>query len=69
MIIYSICHRYGGTQKMVMKYDDVLVTTLEFAGFIIYFKQQLPTTEEVNLFYPYCLKQGDTLWNPSLFSG
>jgi hypothetical protein len=65
----SICHKHGGTQKMVIQ--DVassLVVPLELAGCMIYFKHRLPTTEEINSLKQYCLKQVDTPWNPSSFS-
>jgi hypothetical protein len=68
--IYSICHKHGGTQKMVIQ-DDVgssLVIPLELEGCMIHFKQQLPTTEEVNSLKQYCCTQGNTQWNPSSFS-
>jgi hypothetical protein len=45
-----------------------LVVSLELAGCKIYFKHQLPTTEEVNSLKQYCLIQDDTPWNPSSFS-
>jgi hypothetical protein len=54
-----------------MEIQDVgnsLVLPLEFAGCMIHFKHQLPTTEEINSLKQYCLTQGDTPWNPSSFS-
>jgi hypothetical protein len=46
---------------------DPFVIPLEFAGCMIHFKQQLPTTEEINSLKQYCLTKGDTPWNPSSF--
>jgi hypothetical protein len=43
-----------------------LVLPLELAEFIIHFKHQLATTEEINSLKQYCLTQGDTPWNPSV---
>jgi hypothetical protein len=54
-----------------MEIQDVgssLVVPLELAGCMIHFKHRLPTTEEINSLKQYCLTQGDTPWNPSLFS-
>jgi hypothetical protein len=36
---------------------------------MIHFNHRLSTTEEINLLKQYCLTHGDTLWNPSSFSG
>jgi hypothetical protein len=67
--IDSICHKHGGTKKMVLRdVDSSLVTPLELAGCIIHFEHRLPTTEAVNSFKQYCLTQGDSPWNPSSFS-
>jgi hypothetical protein len=67
--IDSICHKYGGTQKMVIQdADSTLVIPLELAGCMINFKHRLPTTEEINSLKQYCLIQGDTPWYPSSFS-
>jgi hypothetical protein len=67
--IDSICHKHGGTQKMVIQdVGSSLVVPLELAGCMIHFKHRLPTTEEINSFRQYCLTQGDTPWNPSSFS-
>jgi hypothetical protein len=64
-----IYHKYGGTQIMeIQDIDSSLVVPLELAGCMIHFKHRLPTTEEVNSLKQYCLKQGDTPWNPSSFS-
>jgi hypothetical protein len=54
-----------------MEIQDVgssLVVPLGLAGCMIYFKHRLPTTEEINSLKQYYLMQGDTPWNPSLFS-
>jgi hypothetical protein len=59
--IDSICHKYGGTQKMVIQ--DVgtsLVVALELAGCMIHFKHRLPTTEEINSYKKYCWIQDNT---------
>jgi hypothetical protein len=40
--------------------DDLLAIHLDFAGFMIQFKHQLPTTEEVNSFKQYYLTQANT---------
>jgi hypothetical protein len=67
--IDSICHKHGGTQKMeIQDVSSSLVIPLELAGLMIYFNHRLPTTEEINSLKQYCLTQGDTPWNPSLFS-
>jgi hypothetical protein len=54
-----------------MQIQDVgssLVIPLELADYMIHFKHQSPTIEEVNSLKQYCLTQGDTPWNPSSFS-
>jgi hypothetical protein len=54
-----------------MEIQDVgspLVVPLELSGCMIHFKNQLPTTEEINSLKQYCLTQGDTPWNTSSFS-
>jgi hypothetical protein len=67
--IDSICHKHGGTQKMVIQdVGSSLVVPLELAGCMIHFKHRLPTTEEINSLKQYCLTRGDTPWNPSSFS-
>jgi hypothetical protein len=67
--IDSICDKHGGTQKMeIQDVGSSLVVPLEFAGCMIHFKHQLPTTEEINSLKQYCLTQADTPWNPSSFS-
>jgi hypothetical protein len=67
--IDSICHKHGGTQKMMIQDDgSSLVVPLEIAGCMIHFRHRLPTTEEINSLKQYCLTQGDTPWNPSSFS-
>jgi hypothetical protein len=60
--IDPICHKHGGTQKMVIQ--DV---PKELAGCMIDLKYRLPTTEEVNSLKQYSLAQGDIPWNPSSF--
>jgi hypothetical protein len=65
----SICHKHGGTQKMVIQdFVSSIVLSLELAGCMIHCKHQLPTTEEIDSLKQYCLTQGDTPWNPSSFS-
>jgi hypothetical protein len=65
----SICHKYGGTQKMeIQDVGSSLVVPLELADYMIHFKHRLPTTEVFNSFKQFCLTQGDTTWNPSSFS-
>jgi hypothetical protein len=67
--IDSICHKHGGTQKMVIQdVGSSLVIPLKLAGCMIHFKHRLPTTEEINSLKQSCLTQGDTPWNPSSFS-
>jgi hypothetical protein len=67
--IGSVCHKHGGTQKMMIQdVGSSLVIPLELAGCMIHFKHRLPTTEEINSLKQYCLTQGDTTWNPSSFS-
>jgi hypothetical protein len=69
VIIGSICHKYGETQKMEIQDDgNSLVIPLELVGCMIHFKHRLPTAEEINSLKKYCLTQGDTPWNPSSFS-
>jgi hypothetical protein len=64
--IESICHKHGGTQKMVIQdVGSLLVVPLEISGCMIHFKHRLPTTEEFNSPKQYYLTQGDTPWNPS----
>jgi hypothetical protein len=47
--IDSICHKHGGTQKMVIQnVGSSLVVPLELAGCMIYFYRQLPGKEEIN---------------------
>jgi hypothetical protein len=59
--IDSICHKHGGTQKMIIQIvGSSLVLPLELAGCMIHFKHQSPTTEEINSLKQYCLTQGDT---------
>jgi hypothetical protein len=68
--IDSICHKHGGTQKIVIQdVGSSLVVPLYLAGCMIHFKHRLQTSEEINSFKQYCLIQGDTPWNPSSFSG
>jgi hypothetical protein len=67
--IDSICHKHGGTQKMVIQdIGSSLVINLDLAVCMIHFKHRLPTIEEINSLKQYCLAQGDTPWNPSSFS-
>jgi hypothetical protein len=70
--IDSICHKHGGTQKMVIQdVGSSLVVPLELSGCMIHLKHRLPTTQEINslnTIKQYCLTQGDTPWNPSSFS-
>jgi hypothetical protein len=59
--IDSICHKHGGTQKMVIQ--DVVssfVIPLELAGCMIHFKHRLPITKEIKSLKQYCLTQDDT---------
>jgi hypothetical protein len=59
--IDSICHKHGGTQKMVIQdVGNSLVLSLELAVYMFHFKHRSPTTEEVNSLKKYCLTQGDT---------
>jgi hypothetical protein len=47
--IDSICHKHGGTQKMVIQdVGSSLIIPLELAGCMIDFKHRLPNTEEIN---------------------
>jgi hypothetical protein len=47
--IDSICHKHGGTQKMVIQdVGSSLEVSLNLAGYMISFKHRLPTTEEIN---------------------
>jgi hypothetical protein len=41
---------------------------LELAGCIVHFKHRLPSKVEFTSLQQYCLKQGDTPWNPYSFS-
>ena len=41
---------------------------LELAGFMVHFKQRIPSSERVRSLKQYCLTQGETPWNPSSFS-
>jgi hypothetical protein len=67
--IDSICHKHGGTQKMMIQdVGSSIVIPLELAGCMIHFKHRLPTTEEIKSLKKYLLTQGDTPWNPSSFS-
>jgi hypothetical protein len=63
--IDSICHKYGGTQKMVIQdVGSSLVIPLELTGCMIHFIHRLPTTVENNSLKQKCLSHGDTPWNP-----
>jgi hypothetical protein len=67
--IDSICHKHGGTQKMVIQaVGSSIVVPLELVGCMSQFIHQLPTTEEINSLEQYCLTQGNTPWNLSSFS-
>jgi hypothetical protein len=67
--IDSISQKHGGTQKMeIQDVGSSLVVPLELAVCMIHFKYRLPTTEKINSLKQYCLTQGDTPCNPSLFS-
>jgi hypothetical protein len=55
--IDSICHKYGGTQKIVVQdVGSSLVVPLEPAGCMINFKQRLPNTEEINTLKQYSIE-------------
>jgi hypothetical protein len=59
--------KHEGTPKMVIQdAGNSLVLPLKLAGCMIHFKHR-PTTEEINSLKQYCMTQGDTPWNPSLF--
>jgi hypothetical protein len=46
--IDSICHKHGGTQKMVIQdFGSSLVVPLELSGCMIHFKHRSPTTEKI----------------------
>jgi hypothetical protein len=65
----SICHKHGGTQKMVIQdVGNSHVVPLELVGCMIDFKHRSLTSEEISSLKQYCLIQGDTPWNPSSFS-
>jgi hypothetical protein len=69
VIVDSIGHKHGGTQKMeIQDIGNSLVISLELAGCMIHFKYRLTASEEVNSLNQYCLTQGDNPWNPSSFS-
>jgi hypothetical protein len=73
IVIDSTCHRHGGTQKMTITdtdsnhHDDITIP-LELAGFIVHFKHRLPAKGDIVSLQKYCLTQGDTPWNPFVFS-
>ena len=65
----STCHIHGGTQHMVIKDGSESISVpLVLAGCMVHFKHRIPTSEEVGSLKQYCLSQGETPWNPSLFS-
>jgi hypothetical protein len=67
--IDSICHKHGGTQKMVIQdVGSSFVVPVGPIGCMIHFEHRLATTEEINSLKQYCLTQRDTPWNPSSFS-
>ena len=69
IMIDSTCHRHGGTQQMVIQDGSESRTIpLELAGFMVHFKQRIPSSERVRSLKQYCLTQGETPWNPSSFS-
>jgi hypothetical protein len=50
----SICHKHGGTQKMVIQDDgSSLVIVLEPTGCMIQLKHRLPTIKEINSLKQY----------------
>jgi hypothetical protein len=54
--IESICHKHGGTQKMVIQiFGSSRVIPLELADCMICFKYQLPNIEEINSLKQYFL--------------
>jgi hypothetical protein len=63
IIIDSICHRNGGTQKLTITssnhHDDITIP-LELAGCMVHFKHCLPIKKDFISLQQYCLKQGDT---------
>jgi hypothetical protein len=68
IMIDSISHRYGKTQKMIVKGkngSDALTIALDLAGCMIHFRHRLPTTDEIATLKQYCLTQGDDPSNPS----
>jgi hypothetical protein len=48
--------------------SDTLTIPLDLAGCMVRFKHRLPTVEDMSSLKQYCLKHGDTPWNPSSFS-
>jgi hypothetical protein len=54
--IDSICHKHGMKQKMIIQGNvDTVLIALKLADCMIYFKQRLHTTDEVNSLKKYCL--------------
>jgi hypothetical protein len=57
----SICHKNGGTQKVVIQnVGSSLVIPLELAGCMVHLKHRLPTEEDFSSLKQYCLTQCDT---------
>jgi hypothetical protein len=48
-------------------HDDITIP-LELAGCMVHFKHSFPSKGVIISLQQYCLTQGDTPWNPSLFS-
>jgi hypothetical protein len=57
IMIYSISHRHGGTQQMIVedkKSNDALTIPLDLAGcVIIHFRHRLSTTDEITSLKQY----------------
>jgi hypothetical protein len=54
---------YGDTKN---KEKDLI--PLKLAGFMVYFKRSIPTSDEIESLNQYCSTQNDTLWNLLIFS-
>jgi hypothetical protein len=71
ILIYSTCHRHGGTQRLTITnsnhHDDGTIP-LELDGCMVHFNHCFPTKEDMMSLQQYCLTQGDTPWNPSTFT-
>jgi len=62
--IDSRCHRYGGTQQMVIGEESNMVPVpLVLAGCMAHFKHRLPTSDEYESLKSYSLTQGDNPWH------